>query len=173
MRYAESMSEPTAPHSVNRSSQSLAWILSLLSLLLLGIVTAAAIRHNPLYSDHDTYGVSTYRFIENCKEELQRPSEIKVGPLTPGQPDTRKSLTDYLKSNPQQPLPAAADVFIRLTGTPSTLVEGVQHPDATSTQLRIPATVGYRLDGAEHLMGQAPVTCNYNPQTHRAEILLQ
>lgn len=166
------MSEQTSSRPVRPSSQPLVWILGLLSLLLLGIVTAAAVSHNPLYSDRDAYGVSTYHFIEQCKEEMQRPENVKVGPVFPGQPDQRKSLPEYLRSNPQQQLPAGADIFLR-PGNSSALVGGIQHPSAGAIQLKTPASVGYHLGGQEYLVAQAPVTCDYNAQTRRAEVSIQ
>ena len=48
------------------------WVAIVLSLALLGFVTALTIRNNPYLSDAQTNGVSKYKFLEGCKNEMQK-----------------------------------------------------------------------------------------------------
>jgi hypothetical protein len=50
----------------------LLWVAIVISLALLGFVTALTIRNNPYLSDAQTNGISKYKFLEGCKEEMQR-----------------------------------------------------------------------------------------------------
>lgn len=54
------------------------WVALALTVALLGFVTLTAVRHNPLYSDRDAYGISKYKFLNACKEELLHPEKLPV-----------------------------------------------------------------------------------------------
>ncbi len=110
------MSELTATRNLDQSGRPLVWLLSLLSLLLLGFVTYAAIRHNPLYTDREAYGISHYKFIEQCKEALHEPGDLTVS--LSGQP---LKLTDLEKQ-----LPAGNHLTVKSSATSAELVSGVQ-----------------------------------------------
>ncbi len=48
------------------------WLAIVLSLALLGFVTALTIRNNPYLSDSEANGISKYKFLEGCKTEMQK-----------------------------------------------------------------------------------------------------
>ena len=73
------MSEHTKTTSHGGAGRALLWVALLLTLALLGFVTATAVRNNPIYSDREANGISKYRFIENCKELTHDTEELTVG----------------------------------------------------------------------------------------------
>ena len=57
-------------HGHGTVGRTLLWLAILLSVALLTFVTLLAIRSNPLYSNAEANGISKYKFIEFCKDEL-------------------------------------------------------------------------------------------------------
>lgn len=57
-------------HGHGAAGRTLLWLAIILSVALLAFVTLLAIRNNPLYSNTEANGISKYKFIEFCKDEL-------------------------------------------------------------------------------------------------------
>ncbi|WP_146202713.1 hypothetical protein [Deinococcus irradiatisoli] len=99
--------------------RGLLWLAIVLSVALLGFVTALAIRNNPLYSDAATNGISKYKFIEFCKDKM----------------------TEQLDAFAKQPGGAKIDAAYNARDIVSSVSEGVQpQPAAGATSLpaRVP-----------------------------------
>lgn len=152
------------------------WWVSLLLALLFGFVTAKAIQHNPLYSDRDAYGISKYRFIEECKAELEQPNNLKLN--LQGQEIPLQTL--LMQS---QQLRQGETVVVRTTATSAQLVSGVAPmpapnaaPNTTATAnrlgLQVPVDIAVKSGSGERVLGPARMLCTYNPATHRAEVVL-
>lgn len=160
------MSELTATRNTDRSGRPVVWVLTLLSLLLLGFVTYASIKHNPLYSDRDAYGISKYRFIETCKESLHDADNLTLS--FQGQP---VKLSELITSSGQ--LHQGEHVVVKSTGTSSQLVQGVQHVDTGKIGLISPVTIAAASnDGSERVLGQASMQCLHDKATGKTDVSL-
>lgn len=162
------MSEHTNPSVVNKSSRPLVGILTLLGLLLLGVVTAAAIRHNPLYSDREAYGISKYQFIETCKEHLDHPADLTLG--VPGQKVKLADLTNQLKTTGS--LKAGEHLNVRTNANSATLVNGVQHVDTGKIGLIIPVLIEADSGDQQRVLGPANLQCVHDKAKNTTETTL-
>ncbi|ANE42818.1 hypothetical protein [Deinococcus puniceus] len=61
-----------------RAGRAFLWVAILLSVALLSFVVAVAVRTNPLASDYTTNGISKYKFLEYCKEQLEEADTLSV-----------------------------------------------------------------------------------------------
>lgn len=61
-----------------RAGRAVLWVAILLSVALLSFVVAMAVRNNPLASDDTANGISKYRFLEECKEQLEEADTLNV-----------------------------------------------------------------------------------------------
>lgn len=159
------MSEHINPGVVNKSSLPLVGILILLGLLLLGVVTAAAIRNNPLYSDRDVYGISKYQFIETCKEHLDHPDELTLS--IQGQ---QMKLVDLINQSKQ--LKAGEHLTVKTSANSTALVGGVQHVDAGKIGLITPVLLEADSGNQQRILGQANLQCVHDKATNKTEATL-
>ncbi|MDB5045642.1 MAG: hypothetical protein JWQ08_1692 [Deinococcus sp.] len=60
------------------AGRAVLWVAILLSVALLSLVVAVAVRTNPLASDSTTNGISKYKFLEECKEQLEEADSLNV-----------------------------------------------------------------------------------------------
>lgn len=152
------------------STPGSAFFLFLLVLAaLFGIVTAYAIRSNPLHSDRSAYGISKYAFIEQCKEQLHDADTLPL--LLPGQ---SKTLGEALKEAGQlQPGEHAA---VRLSASSQAIVSGVQEvqmgENTKQLGLSAPATILLVKNGEERPLVPINMRCLYNQQLRKAEVQL-
>lgn len=86
------MSKHTTSTSHGGAGRALLWVAIILTVALLGFVTATAVRANPIYSDRDANGISKYKFIEACKEIAEDTEELTVGAM--GQAIPLKTLVE-------------------------------------------------------------------------------
>ena len=72
------MSELTSSKRHGGLGRTLLWLSILLTVLLLGFVTALSIRSNPYVSDVEQGGISKFMFIEECRKELEDAGKLPV-----------------------------------------------------------------------------------------------
>lgn len=159
------MSEHIHPGIENKSSLPLVGVLTLLGMGLLGVVTATAIRHNPLYSDFSGYGISKYMFIESCKEALHNPAELNLN--LQGQ---QMKLTTIIEQSKQ--LKTGEHLIVKSTGASSVLVGGVQQVDGDKLGLIAPVLIGADTGSTQRPIGQANMQCLYDKATKKTEVTL-
>ncbi len=95
---------PDAPNSlqITRTSPWI-WLALAAACLLTLLITLLAVRHNPLYSDVATNGMSKYQFIEECKDLIH----AEVAKQAATQPDMNLSV----KFNARDLVAGATDGF--------------------------------------------------------------
>lgn len=150
------MSELTSPKRHGSLGRTLLWVAILLSLLLLGFVTALAIRANPYYSDAETHGISKFRFLETCKEGLREAEQLTT---------LKNVLQQAGQLQPNQSLVA------ELAAEPAERVESIQTVPGGGWTLTTPADI--RIAGQTAVLGQLPVLCSYDKAQGRTNVQLQ
>lgn len=71
------MNEHTTKSSPG-SGRTALWVVLALALAALAYLTLGlAIPNNPLYSDRDANGISKYRFLEHCQEQIEASPEME------------------------------------------------------------------------------------------------
>lgn len=120
--------------------------------LLLGIVTAYAIKYNPLYSDRETYGISKYAFIEQCKEKLLETDELDLS--IQGQ---IMKLGKVLENSKQ--LRAGEHAGVYISGPSKDLVAGVQPLDAGKLGLIAPVKIVAERAQEQRVLAPATMQC--------------
>lgn len=151
-------------HSNDRTGNAF-WVFLGILAILLGIVTASAIKHNPLYSDRDAYGISKYKFIQDCKEELQRPDDLTLN--LQGQPT---KLGDLLAQSKQ--LKPGEKVVVTPNATPSDLVNHTQKVDDGKIGLAAPVLIGAQSSDGQRPLAQATMQCVHDRATGKTEVML-
>lgn len=157
------MSELTAPRPQKQSGHPLVWVLGLLSLLALSYASYSAIRHNPLYSDRDAYGISKYRFIEECKEGLHDAKALSLN--FQGQ---EVKLSELIASSGQ--LHQNETLVVSSVGDPQTVVSGVQPLEAGKLGLVAPVMIAARSSDGERKLAPANMQCVHDKATGKTEV---
>lgn len=150
------MSELTSPTRHSTVGRTLLWVAVLLSLLLLGFVTVLSIRHNPYYSDRAANGISKFKFIEACKEDLGHAEQLttlkgllqQAGQLQPGQ-----------------------NLHAEIAAEPRELVNSVQAVPGGGWALSVPANIS--IQGQTAVLGQLGAQCAYDKAQGRTVAQLQ
>lgn len=149
----------------------LLWIVLALTVALLSFVTYTAARNNPLYSDRDAYGISKYKFIEECRERLHDPAELTLN-AGPGQ---QIPLLDAVRQSGQ--VRTGESVVVETQAAPRDIVAGVQAIE--SGQLGLIAPVLIAVEGEDRQtrrpLGQASMQCTYDrskPANERLNVVL-
>ncbi|GAA5514557.1 hypothetical protein Dcar01_03313 [Deinococcus carri] len=150
------MSELTSPRRHGNLGRTLLWVAILLSLLLLGFVTALTVRHNPYYSDRNANGISKFRFLEECKEGLHRSPEL-----------------DQLRGVLQQggQLQQGQNLHAELAPAPRDLVNSIQTIPGGGWALTAPANIS--VQGQTAVLGQLGAQCAYDKAQGRTVAQLQ
>lgn len=149
------MSEPTVKRAATGQAGSSFFLFLLVMAALLGVVTAYAIKYNPLYSDRDAYGISKYALIERCKEALENPANVDV----PGPQGTQK-----LSVLAQQPgfLQAGEHLVLQSATTSPELVASVNAVDRTKLGMLLPVhVVAENSSGAKRSIAPAALQCTF------------
>jgi hypothetical protein len=150
------MSELTSPKRHGNLGRILLWLAIVLSVLLLGFVTALTVRANPYLSDREANGISKFRFLENCKEELAGAEQLTTlqgvlqqgGQLQPG-----KTLLAEIGAEPQE------------------LVANAQEVPGGGWTLTAPANI--RIEGQTVVLGQLPMQCVHDKAQNRTTVQIQ
>lgn len=149
----------------------LLWVVLALTVALLSFVTYTAVRTNPLYSDRDTYGISKYKFIEECRDRLQDPAELQLS-AGPGQ---EIPLLDAVRQSGQ--VRTGESVVVETQAEPRDIVSGVQA--VGGGQLGLIAPVVIAIEGEDRQsrrpLGQATMQCSYDkskPANERLNVVL-
>ncbi|WP_343757239.1 hypothetical protein [Deinococcus depolymerans] len=153
------MSEQTKTTGHGSAGRALLWVAILLSVTLLGFVTATAVRNNPIYSDREANGVSKYRFIETCKELAADTEALTVGAA--GQSIPLKTLIEQ-----SAPLKAGDTIHADLDAEPAQIIKATQPVDGGGWTLTAPATVAvHSRAGGVNTLGQLPLQCAHDKKT--------
>ncbi|WP_291432301.1 hypothetical protein [Deinococcus sp.] len=152
------MSEHTKTTSHGGAGRALLWVVLLLTLALLGFVTATAVRHNPIYSDREANGISRYRFIENCKELAHDTEELTVGAA--GQSIPLKTLIEQ-----SAPLKSGDTIHADLDAEPAQIIKATQTTEGGGWTFTVPATVAVHNGERINILGQLPLQCAHDKKT--------
>lgn len=136
------MSELTSSKRHGNLGRTLLWLAILLSVLLLGFVTALTIRANPYISDREANGISKFKFLENCKEELAEAEQLAT-------------LQGVLEQGGQ--LQPGQRLLARIGAEPQELVANTQEVPGGGWSLAAPANI--RIEGQTVVLGQLPMQC--------------
>lgn len=154
---------PLMSHAKSNDKQGIAfWVFLGVSSLFLGFVTAQAIQHNPLYSDRDAYGISKYKFIHSCKEELHHPEKLHID--LQGQ---KLPLTAVVG----QALTANETLAVHSKAHPKEIVASV-HAANSALAMTMPVEVAAASGGHHRVLGAAVMNCQYNQSTRQVEVTL-
>ncbi|WP_229777679.1 MULTISPECIES: hypothetical protein [Deinococcus] len=153
------MSEHTKTTSHGGAGRALLWLAILLTLALLGFVTATAVRNNPIYSDREANGISKYKFIEACKELAHDTENLAVGAA--GQSIPLKTLIEQSGA----PLKAGDSIHADLDAEPAQIIKATQTVEGGGWTLTAPATVAVHSAGRENTLGQLPLQCAHDKAT--------
>lgn len=159
------MTERTVTQAGRDKGRILLWLMILLSVLLLGFVTVFTVRHNPLYSDRDAYGISKYKFIEACKERLHEPAELSLNLQGQSVP-LGQALTQANQ------LRQGERAVVETTATPTQIVQGVQEAAPGQLGLIVPVLIAAGNGEARRPLAQASMQCLYDRTTARANVTL-
>ena len=152
------MSEHTKTTSHGGAGRALLWVALLLTLTLLGFVTATAVRNNPIYSDREANGISKYKFIEACKELAHDTEELTVGAA--GQSIPLKTLIEQ-----SAPLKAGDTIHADLDAEPAEIIKATQTIEGGGWTLTAPATVAVHSGERTNTLGQLPLQCAHDRKT--------
>ena len=151
------MSNSSSSSSGGGIGRTLLWIALALTVLLLGWVTATAVRANPFYSDRDAYGVSKYHFIEQCRERLHAPNDLPLM-LGPGQ---TKSLLTAVKETGEMHDNETLQVVT--DATPSQIDQAVRPNQNSQLQLQVPVMIEFKnTAGAVRPLVPVNMQCTYD-----------
>lgn len=150
--------------------RTLLWIAIALTVLLLGWVTATAVRANPIYSDRDAHGVSKYQFIELCREELHTPNEL---PLMLGPGQTQPLLTAVQGTGEMR---ANDTLQVVSTATVVQTDQAVQAGENGQLQMTLPVLIQFRdTAGATRPLVPVNMQCSYDKtkaESERLQVML-
>ena len=150
------MSELTSSKRHGNLGRTLLWVAIALSVLLLGFVTALTIRANPYVSDREANGISKYKFLEACKEQLAEDEQLV-------------SLQGLLQQSGQ--LQAGQRLSAEIAAEPADLVGSVQEAQGGGWTLNVPANIQVNGEGAP--LGQLPFQCAHDKAQNRTTAQLQ
>jgi hypothetical protein len=161
------MSELTSSSRHGGVGRALLWVAVVLTLALLGFVTAVAVRSNPIYSDRAANGVSKYRFIEQCREQLEDTGELTVAAA--GQAIPLRTLVEQGGS----PLKAGDQLEAALEAEPAQIIRATEPVEGGGWTLNAPATISVQSGGRSRALGQLPMQCVHNRQDGKTVAQLQ
>lgn len=150
------MSELTSSKRHGNLGRTLLWVAIALSLLLLGLVTALTIRANPYYSDRDANGISKFKFLEACKDQLAEDEQLA-------------SLQGLLQQSGQ--LQAGQRLTAQIAPEPAVLVDSVQTVPGGGWNMTVPADI--LVNGGGVPLGQLPFQCAHDKAQNRTTAQLQ
>lgn len=131
--------------------------------LFFGFVTAQAIRHNPLHTSRE-HGISTYKFIQSCKEELHHPDHMQVG------------LQGQMAPLAQLVAPSLGQgehLVVHTAARPRDLVSAVHTSAEKKTiAMHFPVEIGAHGNNGHRVIGNAFADCHYNSATGKVEVVL-
>lgn len=146
------MSELTSNKRHGGLGRALLWVAVVLTVALLGFVTAVAVRSNPIYSDRDANGVSKYRFIEECRELLEDTDELTVG--AQGQSIPLRTLVEQ-----SAPLGQGDELRAELEAEPAQIIRATETVEGGGWTLTAPATISVHNGPRARTLGQLPMQC--------------
>lgn len=150
------MSELTSSKRHGNLGRTLLWVAIVLSVLLLGFVTALTIRANPYVSDREANGISKFKFLEACKEQLAEDEQLV-------------SLQGLLQQSGQ--LRAGQRLTAEIAAEPADLVASVQSVPEGGWTLNVPANI--QVNGRGVPLGQLPMQCAHDKAQNRTTAQLQ
>jgi hypothetical protein len=150
------MSELTSSRRHGGAGRTLLWVAIALSVLLLGFVTALSIRANPYASDYEANGISKFKFIEQCREQLAGAQQLE---------ELKGVLQQTGQLRPNQALRAD------LAAEPSGIVAGTQAAPGGGWTLTGPADI--RIEGQTAVLGQLGMQCVHDKAQGRTVAQLQ
>lgn len=150
------MSELTSSKRHGNLGRTLLWVAIVLSVLLLGFVTALTIRANPYVSDREANGISKYKFLEACKKQLSEDEQLV-------------SLQGLLQQSGQ--LQAGQRLTAEIAADPAVLVESVQVVPEGGWSMTVPANI--QVNGGGVPLGQLPFQCAHSKAENRTTAQLQ
>ncbi|THF86838.1 hypothetical protein E7T09_12220 [Deinococcus sp. KSM4-11] len=160
------MSELTQTNRRSGVGRALQWLALLLTLALLGFVTAVAVRNNPIYSDREANGISKYRFIEQCKEAAADAETLTVN--ASGQAVPLKTLVTQ-----SRPLATGERIGSALEAPAAAVVAGTQSVDGGGWTLAgVPVTISI-VGKKTSTLGQLPLQCSYDKKAGKTTAQLQ
>ncbi|WP_295817970.1 hypothetical protein [uncultured Deinococcus sp.] len=160
------MSELTQTKSRSGVGRALHWLALLLTFLLLGFVTAVAVRNNPIYSDRAANGVSKYHFIEECKEAAADAETLTVS--AGGQAIPLETLVTQ-----SRPLATGERIGSSLEAPSAAVVSGTQPLDGGGWTLTgVPVTISV-IGKTTTPLGQLPLQCAYDKKAGKTTAQLQ
>ncbi|ALW87938.1 hypothetical protein AUC44_02675 [Deinococcus actinosclerus] len=160
------MSKHTTSTSHGGAGRALLWVAILLTVALLGFVTATAVRNNPINSDRVANGVSKYHFIEECKELAHDSEQLTVGAM--GQTIPLKTLVEQ-----SSPLKAGDEIHASLEATSAEIVRATQTVEGGGWTLTAPATIAVHNGANVKTLGQLPMACTHDKKTGKTTATLQ
>lgn len=150
------MSELTSSKRHGNLGRTLLWVAILLSVLLLGFVTALSIRANPYYSDAETNGISKFIFLEECRDGIREAEQLTA-------------LRGVLQQGGQ--LQQGQNLHAEIASEPSELVRNVQSAPGGGWTLTAPANIS--IQGQTAVLGQLGAQCAYDKARRRTNAQLQ
>ncbi len=150
------MSELTSSRRHGGLGRTLLWVSIVLSVLLLGFVTALTIRTNPYDSDAEANGISKFKFIEECREQLAESQELET---------LRGVLQQTGQLRPNQNLHAD------IGAEPSEIVANTQAAAQGGWTLSAPANIS--IEGQRAVLGQLGMQCTHDKAQNRTVAQLQ
>ena len=160
------MSELSHPKRRSGAGRIFQWLSLVLTLALLGFVTAVAVRSNPIYSDREANGISKYYFIEECKEIAGNTEELTVS--AQGQAVPLKTLVEQ-----SRPLAAGESIRTTLEAESAQIVRGTQTVEGGGWTLTgVPVTISV-VGKSTSTLGQLPMQCAYDKKAGKTTAQLQ
>ncbi|OLV18836.1 hypothetical protein [Deinococcus marmoris] len=159
------MSELTSNKRHGGVGRALLWVAIVLTVALLGFVTAVAVRGNPIYSDREANGVSKYKFIEECRELLTDTEKLTVG--AQGQAIPLKTLVEQ-----SAPLAKGDELRAELEAEPAQIIRATENIEGGGWTLTAPATISVHSGSKTRALGQLPMQC-VHPKGQETQAQLQ
>lgn len=150
------MSELTSSKRHGNLGRTLLWVAIVLSVLLLGFVTALSIRTNPYYSDVRANGISKFKFLEECREGVREAEQLAA-------------LRGVLQQGGQ--LQPGQNLHAEIASEPRELVQNVQTAQGGGWTLTAPANIS--IQGQTAVLGQLGAQCSYTKAQGRTVAQLQ
>jgi len=154
------MSELTSSKRHGGAGRTLLWLAILLSVLLLGFVTALTVRANPYVSDIKQGGISKFHFIEECKEQLEDAGKLSMS--MGGQ-----SLTLEQALAQSRPLKPGERVHAELEAEPSAIIRAAQTVPDGGWGMTAPVLLSVRGPQGDTPLGPLGLQCAYSKATKK------
>lgn len=152
------MSELTSSKRHGGLGRTLLWLAILLSVLLLGFVTALTIRANPYVSDVKGNGISKFHFIEECREQLEDAGKLSMN--MGGQ-----SLTLEQALAQSRPLKPGERIQAELEAEPAEVVRAAQSAPTGGWGLTLPVVLSVEGQQGSTPLGQLGLQCAHDKAT--------